>query len=253
MAARGCPRACLQLQDGIGLDVNVLLLALFFAGTRNGAITAATIAAADAEIATWRTEVVVALRRLRILLKDGPPGAPRPATNELRTGIKSAELSAEQIEQAWLAGWFADHVGAKRRRPRRRPISPPSRDALPAIMRGRRRVGSRLELLARPTSSRTRHRQSSAEKSEPRAHLSRPVIPGLVPGIHVRAGSAAVDGRDKPGHDDGNGLHRHGPTSGRAQPSGSPQRFTVPLSSPNRSSARPTLCFTMSSTVCGWA
>ena len=108
----GVPGACLQLQDGVGLDVNVLLLALFFAGTRNGTITAGTIAAADAEIATWRTEVVVALRRLRILLKDGPPGAPRPATNELRTSIKNAELSAEQIEQAWLAGWFADHVGA---------------------------------------------------------------------------------------------------------------------------------------------
>ncbi|QJP16021.1 TIGR02444 family protein [Starkeya sp. ORNL1] len=106
------PGACLRLQDGIGLDVNVLLLALFFAGSRNGTITAGTIATADAEIATWRTEVVVALRRLRILLKDGPPGAPRPATNELRAGIKSAELSAEQIEQAWLAGWFADHVGA---------------------------------------------------------------------------------------------------------------------------------------------
>jgi hypothetical protein len=29
------------------------------------------------------------------------------------------------------------------------------------------------------------------------------VIPGLVPGIHVRSKSATVDGRDKPGHDDG--------------------------------------------------
>ena len=110
----GMPRACLQLQDALELDVNVLLLALFFAGTRNGAITVDTIAAADAEIATWRTEVVVALRRLRILLKDGPPGAPRPATDELRTGIKNAELSAEQIEQAWLAGWFADRLGEGR-------------------------------------------------------------------------------------------------------------------------------------------
>jgi uncharacterized protein (TIGR02444 family) len=110
----GVPGACLQLQDGVGLDVNVLLLALFFAGTRNGAIATEAVAAADVEIATWRTEVVVALRRLRILLKDGPPGAPRPATIELRTGIKNAELSAEQIEQAWLAGWFADHLGEGR-------------------------------------------------------------------------------------------------------------------------------------------
>jgi uncharacterized protein (TIGR02444 family) len=107
----GVPHACLRLQDGIGLDVNVLLLALFFAGTRNGAITVDTIAAADAEIATWRAEVVVALRRLRILLKDGPPGAPRPVTTELRASIKNAELSAEQIEQAWLANWFAEHLG----------------------------------------------------------------------------------------------------------------------------------------------
>ena len=30
-----------------------------------------------------------------------------------------------------------------------------------------------------------------------------PVMPGLVPGIHLgRLGRGAVDGRDKPGHDD---------------------------------------------------
>jgi hypothetical protein len=32
--------------------------------------------------------------------------------------------------------------------------------------------------------------------------LSFSVVPGLVPGIHVLATKADVDGRDKPGHDE---------------------------------------------------
>ena len=33
--------------------------------------------------------------------------------------------------------------------------------------------------------------------------IQRPVMPGLVPGIHAHDDGATVDGRDKPGHDGG--------------------------------------------------
>ncbi|MBI5318013.1 ABC transporter [Bradyrhizobium sp.] len=41
-----------------------------------------------------------------------------------------------------------------------------------------------------------------------RAHHNKIVMPGLVPGIHVffLAELQVVDGRAKPGHDDGEGL-----------------------------------------------
>lgn len=106
------PPACLALQDRLGLDVNVLLLALFFAGRAGAALTPETIAAADAEISPWREGVVVALRRVRVLLKDGPTGVARPVALDFREGIKARELLAEQIEQAALAGWFACRVEA---------------------------------------------------------------------------------------------------------------------------------------------
>jgi hypothetical protein len=43
----------------------------------------------------------------------------------------------------------------------------------------------------------------------PYAESHKLVMPGLVPGIHVlRAAGKVVDGRDKPGHDDGEAVVR---------------------------------------------
>jgi uncharacterized protein (TIGR02444 family) len=104
----GVPEACLALQDTLNLDVNVLLLMLHEAA--QGRIVAAQrIEMADRAIAEWRSDIVVALRSIRRRLKDGPAGAPREAAEALRSTVKRAELAAEQIEQAWLAGFLAQH------------------------------------------------------------------------------------------------------------------------------------------------
>ena len=99
-------RSCLALQAQIGLDVNVLLMALLAARWHQRAIGHDEIGQADARVVQWRQEIVVPLRRIRSRLKSGPPPAPQAHTDVLRTEIKQAELHAERIEQQVLAEWI---------------------------------------------------------------------------------------------------------------------------------------------------
>lgn len=99
-AQEGVPPACLHLQDTHGVDVNVLLLALY-AGLRDDRYVGADqVASLDAAIREQRETVVRPLREIRRLLKPHPFG---PDSEPLRTAIKKAELVAEQFEQLCLA------------------------------------------------------------------------------------------------------------------------------------------------------
>ena len=111
----GVAEACLWLQDALGVDVNVLLLALFAASERGIALTPSDIAELDQAAAEWRTEVVVALRAIRRRLKTGLPPAPGAAAEVLRDAVKGAELRAEQIEQAVLANWIEQNASRAER------------------------------------------------------------------------------------------------------------------------------------------
>ncbi|MDQ0393279.1 TIGR02444 family protein [Labrys monachus] len=102
----GVAPACLALQDGLGVDVNILLLAVFAQIRHGAALGPRDLAAADALVRDWRTGVVHALRRLRLQLKSGPDPAPSPLTDGLRSEIKAAELRSEQIEIALLSAWL---------------------------------------------------------------------------------------------------------------------------------------------------
>lgn len=98
----GVAPACLALQNQRGVDVNVLLLAIYAAVQRGRLLTSADLQAADDAVRAWRVEIVEKLRHIRTRLKFGPAPAPSSATEDLRTHIKAAELKAEQIEQALL-------------------------------------------------------------------------------------------------------------------------------------------------------
>jgi uncharacterized protein (TIGR02444 family) len=108
-ARPGVADACLKLQDALGVDVNVLLFALY-ASERGVAFGEEDIVAIDRAAAEWRDEVVVKLRAIRRGLKAGPPPAPGPDTEALRDLVKKAELRAEQIEQAVLAKWLEENT-----------------------------------------------------------------------------------------------------------------------------------------------
>src|SRR5258708_396495 len=103
----GVSPACLTLQDRIGLDVNLLLVAAYAAVERGIVLDRDDLAAADDLVRGWRTEVIQPLRRVRNRMKAGPSPAPSPATEPLRSKIKAAELDGEQIALAALFAWLA--------------------------------------------------------------------------------------------------------------------------------------------------
>jgi len=102
----GVSPACLTLQDRLGVDVNIVLLAAYAAVERGVVLDRADIAAADELVRGWRHEVVEPLRRVRNRMKAGPAPAPSPATEPLRNKIKAAELDGEQIALAVLFAWL---------------------------------------------------------------------------------------------------------------------------------------------------
>jgi uncharacterized protein (TIGR02444 family) len=107
--------ACLVLQDQLGVDIDILLFAIFAGVERGVALDMQELAAIDSLVRGWRTEIVQPLRQIRKRLKSGPFSS--SATEELRNRIKADEIKAEQIELAMLAGWL------ERQPPRR--VDPP--------------------------------------------------------------------------------------------------------------------------------
>src|SRR5262249_36756946 len=96
--APGVADACIALQEGAGVDVNLLLFLLWQA-TQRHAFTAGNVAALQRPISGWRETTVIPLRNLRRALKS-PPGLVAPGTAEaFRTRIKAVELEAERLQQ----------------------------------------------------------------------------------------------------------------------------------------------------------
>jgi uncharacterized protein (TIGR02444 family) len=120
--------ACLVLQDRRGVDVCLLLTAIFAAVRRRAPLQRGEIAALDAEVRDWRGEVIAVLRRLRTRLKAGPPPAPSAATDRLRARIAAAELDAEQVAFAVMRGWL------DRRTPQLRPAEVAANEVLAAVV-----------------------------------------------------------------------------------------------------------------------
>jgi uncharacterized protein (TIGR02444 family) len=102
----GVSAACLTLQEKLGVDVNILLFAIFAQTERGILLERNDLAAVDALVREWRNDVIQPLRRVRTRMKSGPSPAPSPMTTPLRNRIKAAELEAEQIELALLADWL---------------------------------------------------------------------------------------------------------------------------------------------------
>lgn len=103
----GVAEACLALQDGDGVDVNLLLFLLWLA-TAKRRVSAGTVAAVAARAERWREDVVRPLRALRRRLKDGSDLVAAGAAEALRTRIKAVELEAERLQQEALYALAAE-------------------------------------------------------------------------------------------------------------------------------------------------
>lgn len=97
----GIPSACVALQDAHGLDVNLMLFALWLAS--NGRlVTSADLAAADAAVGDWRREAVIPLRGVRRFLKEAPAALDEAGVAALRARVKAVELESERLQQEAL-------------------------------------------------------------------------------------------------------------------------------------------------------
>jgi uncharacterized protein (TIGR02444 family) len=105
--AEGVAAECLGLQEAQGVDVPLLLCALWLA-RRGVRLEPAGLARLAEAVGPWHAEVVRPLRAVRQRMKQGPAPAPSPRTETLRDAVKAAELNAEKIELATLAETAAD-------------------------------------------------------------------------------------------------------------------------------------------------
>lgn len=99
--APGVPAACIALQDGRGVDVNLMLFGLWLA-EQGRAVSAGDLAQADAAVADWRAQAVVAIRGARRFLRTPPSAFDATAAAALRERVKAVELESERLQQEAL-------------------------------------------------------------------------------------------------------------------------------------------------------
>jgi uncharacterized protein (TIGR02444 family) len=97
----GVADACIALQDGCGVDVNLLLFLLWLA-TERRCISPETARTVYARTTPWRDGVVAPLRAIRRRLKDRSALVERGAVETFRTEVKALELESERLQQEAL-------------------------------------------------------------------------------------------------------------------------------------------------------
>lgn len=93
--------ACLRLQERHGVDVNVVLFAVWSASL-GVELSAAEVDGVAGRVQDWQTRVVSGLRAIRTALKGDPHGAPPELAESFRDGLKRLELDAERMEHIIL-------------------------------------------------------------------------------------------------------------------------------------------------------
>lgn len=93
--------ACLALQDGSGVDVNILLFMLWL-GSQGRELSAAEARRVIDAVEPWRAGVVVPLRTARRELKEPAKAIEANGAELLRLQVKRMELEAERLQQEAL-------------------------------------------------------------------------------------------------------------------------------------------------------
>jgi len=97
----GVSDACIALQDGCGVDVNLLLFLFWLAAGRQ-LLAANEVRQLDDKVRSWRDLTIVPVRDVRRKLK-GAATLVDPAQQEaFRTKVKAIELDAERLQQEAL-------------------------------------------------------------------------------------------------------------------------------------------------------
>jgi uncharacterized protein (TIGR02444 family) len=97
----GVGEACIQLQDGCAVDVNLLLFLLWLASAKRR-LSADEVRAVDDKARGWRELTVLPLRAMRRTLKGNAPLVEAGLAEAYRSRIKGVELEAERLQQEAL-------------------------------------------------------------------------------------------------------------------------------------------------------
>jgi uncharacterized protein (TIGR02444 family) len=108
----GVAPACIALQDGLGLDVNLLLYCCWH-GRAGRRLEATDLKRAIAAVAAWQREVVQPLRAVRRRLKAGVPPIAAAESEALRRKVNDLEIEGERIAQAALEALPAPAAGRR--------------------------------------------------------------------------------------------------------------------------------------------
>jgi uncharacterized protein (TIGR02444 family) len=104
---RAVADACIKLQDGFGLDVNMLLFCCWAARAGFPPLRPELVSHAAGLSAQWSEAVTRRLRAARRALKEPPLHVPAGDAESLRANILEAELDAERIQQNFLEDLLA--------------------------------------------------------------------------------------------------------------------------------------------------
>jgi len=123
----GVSDACIALQDGCGVDVNLLLF-LFWLASERQALSADEVKKLDATIKSWRELTIIPIRDTRRKLKGAKTFVDPAKQEALRDKVKAVELEAEKLSRKRFTPSPSPGRWASRpsRRPRRAAMSLPS-------------------------------------------------------------------------------------------------------------------------------
>jgi uncharacterized protein (TIGR02444 family) len=97
----GVSDACIILQDGCGVDVNLLLF-LFWLADDGQLLAADDVRKLDDAVRDWRNLTIVPIRATRRKLKGAPTLVEAGKQETFRNKVKAIELAAERLQQEAL-------------------------------------------------------------------------------------------------------------------------------------------------------
>jgi uncharacterized protein (TIGR02444 family) len=97
----GVQDACILLQDGCGVDVNLLLYLLWLASDRRQ-LAVDDVKVIDEKVRSWRDLTIIPIRETRRNLKGAPTLLDPNKQEAFRNRVKAVELEAERLQQEAL-------------------------------------------------------------------------------------------------------------------------------------------------------
>jgi uncharacterized protein (TIGR02444 family) len=97
----GVSDACIALQDGCGVDVNLLLFLFWLAADRQQ-LSPGDVKKLDDKVRDWRNLTIIPIRDARRKLKGATTLVDPGKQEAFRTKVKAIELDAERLQQEAL-------------------------------------------------------------------------------------------------------------------------------------------------------